>query len=69
MSVDDGLGVEEEDVGDDGLCHLPNCDEPRVTMTLCAWHADRLLGRRPVEPVEDVEDVEEVEDDEQKEAA
>ena len=45
---------------DDGRCHLPRCDEPRVTETLCAWHAERLLGRRPVEVVDD---------DERKEAA
>ena len=34
---------------DDGRCHLPRCTEPRVTLTLCAWHAWRLLGRRPVD--------------------
>ena len=36
-------------MSDDGKCHLPNCDEPRVTQTLCAWHAKVLLDR-PVKP-------------------
>ena len=34
---------------DDGTCQLPNCDKPRVTMTLCRWHADRLLGPADLE--------------------
>ena len=40
---------------DPGTCHLPNCDAPRVSMTLCQWHAAKLLKPithpRPVEPV------------------
>ena len=36
-------------MSDDGKCHLPNCPHPRVTMTLCAWHAAVLLDR-PVKP-------------------
>ena len=36
--------------GDSGdTCHLPNCPHPRVTITLCAYHAARLLVRLPVE--------------------
>ena len=35
-------------------CHLPSCDAPRVTMTLCAWHAKVLLGR-PVKPRDETE--------------
>ena len=37
-----------------GTCHLPSCDQPRVTMTLCARHAERLLGR-PIKPQADTE--------------
>ena len=36
-------------------CHLPSCDRPLATATLCAWHAAKLLKPithpRPVEPV------------------
>ena len=47
---------------DDGRCHMPRCTKPRVSLTLCAEHASRLLERFPDED-------EPVEDDEQKEAA
>ena len=33
-------------------CHLPSCPHPRVTETLCEYHAAKLLGRRPAEPQE-----------------
>ena len=37
-------------------CHLPSCDEPRVTMTLCKYHAERLLAplalRKPRAPAD-----------------
>ena len=42
-------------MSDDTTCHLPHCPHPRVTMTLCRYHAARLLVRRPVEPQEDAE--------------
>ena len=29
-------------------CHLPRCPHPRVTLTLCKYHAARLLARLPV---------------------
>ena len=36
-------------MSDDETCHLPSCPHPRVTETLCEWHAERLLGR-PIKP-------------------
>ena len=43
--------------GDGKRCHMPRCTKRRVTLTLCASHASRLLQRFPDEdePVEDVE--------------
>ena len=40
----------------DHQCHLPNCNEPLATETLCERHAEKLLGRRPAEPQDDDED-------------
>ena len=34
---------------DAGCCHMPRCTKPRVSLTLCAEHASRLLDRLPDE--------------------
>ena len=34
------------------LCHLPSCDQPRDSLTLCAVHARILLHPLPVERVD-----------------
>lgn len=39
---------------DPDTCHLPNCDAPLVTATLCEWHA-RVLLDRPMKPPADVD--------------
>ena len=35
-------------------CHMPRCPHPRVSETLCAWHAKALLGR-PVQEQDETE--------------
>ena len=42
-------------MSDDGKCHLPNCDEPRATATLCRYHAERLLAPVPIKRPRPVE--------------
>lgn len=38
----------------DTCCHLPSCDRPLATQTLCREHAEKLLPR-PVKPKADAE--------------
>ena len=33
---------------DPDTCHLPSCDAPLQTETLCSYHASRLLAPLPV---------------------
>lgn len=36
-------------MSDDDTCHLPNCEQPRATVSLCREHAEYLLA--PLWPI------------------